>query len=449
MAVAMEMLTDRRSMAGTTSSSVVGPDVRSVALVTPAWPPGSQPNGIVTYTANIRSALRESGIRVFVLVLDDKLGQPDQDVIPVGPFGPAGRSYRTSIARRLWPERYYREHIAAAIVHRLRELKSRHGLQLVQMEESFGWAARVAQAGVVPTIVRLHGPWFLNGAVNAEPQDRAFHRRVEAELIGIRHADGVSAPSADVVERTREYYGIPLTGAAVIPNPTMPVPAAERWSIEHADREMILFVGRFDLHKGGDVMIDAMRRVLADRPTARLTFVGPDTGLRTGDGNVRHLQEYMAAALPDPALRDRIILKGFQRNDQIRELRRQALVTVVCSRYETFGNTVVEAMAMGCPLIATRVGGIAEIISDNETALAIEPGDADGLAKQILRLLADPNLAATLGNRAFATCSSQHSPQRIAKMTTDFYARILANTERVVMGAREVSGHRLGEGRIA
>ena len=143
------------------------------------------------------------------------------------------------------------------------------------MEESFGWPHSVCEAISIPVCVRLHGPWFLNGTVLGVPADENFREKLRDEGRAIKIADAVSAPSGDVLERVREFYGLALPDAEVIPAPTLPIAAAYRWRLEDCDRKQVLFIGRFDRHKGGDLIIEAFGRVLEVIPDARLLFCGP------------------------------------------------------------------------------------------------------------------------------------------------------------------------------
>ena len=108
-------------------------------------------------------------------------------------------------------------------------------------------------------------PWFLNGRALGAPEDEGFRRRVEEEGRAIRDADLITAPSHDVLEQTRAFYGLTLDEAEVIPDPAPRM--TEHWHLNDADPRRILFVGRFDRHKGGDLIIDAFGQVLAKFPT--------------------------------------------------------------------------------------------------------------------------------------------------------------------------------------
>src|SRR5262249_20946668 len=131
-----------------------------------------------------------------------------------------------------------------------RRAVAERGIQILEMEETFGWARWLRPAVSIPICVRLHGPWFLSGAAAGVPDDDDFRERIREEGRAIRVADAVTAPSRAVLERVRDYYGLPLPEAEVIPNPTWPIPVPERWRLEGCEPNQVLFVGRFDRLKG-------------------------------------------------------------------------------------------------------------------------------------------------------------------------------------------------------
>src|SRR5262249_38213008 len=98
-------------------------------------------------------------------------------------------------------------------------------------------------------------------------------------------------------------------------------------------------------------------------------------------------------------------------------------------RYENFPSTVVEAMTMGCPIVAARVGGIPEIVQDQVNGLTHRPEDPGDLAAQIIVLLNDPARASQLGGQAAATCESRYHPDVIAARMVDFYRQVIRRWE--------------------
>ena len=242
-----------------------------------------------------------------------------------------------------------------------------HDLDIFEMEETFGWARWLRKTSPIPICVRLHGPWFLNGRALGVPEDEGFRRRVEEEGRAIRDADLITAPSRDVLEQTRAFYGLALDDAEVIPDPAPRM--TEHWHLNDADPKRILFVGRFDRHKGGDLIIDAFGRVLAKVPDARLWFVGPDRGYIDTNGRTWHIEEYLRDRLPGALESKCVEWLGAQPFSALAPLRRKALISVVCSRYENLPLAVLETIALGCPLVAARVGGIPEVLDGHANGL--------------------------------------------------------------------------------
>jgi glycosyltransferase involved in cell wall biosynthesis len=306
------------------------------------------------------------------------------------------------------------------------QLHRQHNLQLVEMEESFGWAKMLAGRIPIPIVIRLHGPWCLNGVANGVVQDSEFYRRVAIEKAGILAADAISGPSSDVIDRTRAYYQIALQGATVIPNPVDVVPEAERWQFQACDRDRILFVGRFDRHKGGETMIDAFRLVLSQRPAARLDFVGPDDGFVDNSGRTWSFKDYLQQKLTQSE-QGGITFHGMQGRKIISALRRKAMVTVVPSRYETFGIAAAEAMAAGSPLVVCNGGALKEVVADHLTARVARAGDSADVAQKVLELLNDPSQAAALGRQAAISATERFAPDVVARQTAEFYLKLICS----------------------
>jgi glycosyltransferase involved in cell wall biosynthesis len=190
----------------------------------------------------------------------------------------------------------------------------------------------------------------------------------------------------------------------------------------------ILFVGRFDRHKGGDLMIEAFVRVLRALPEARLQFAGPDRGLIDDHGRSWNLEALVDDRLPGARTSGRVHLLGPVPHSSLPALRRQSAVSVACSRYENFPGTVLEAAAMGCPIVAARTGGIPEIIRDGVDGLLHRAGDPDDLAAKIIAMLSDPGRAAEFGRLAAARCDQEFDPIVIAERMVVHFRRTLAQS---------------------
>jgi glycosyltransferase involved in cell wall biosynthesis len=400
---------------------------RTVALVTPAWPPGLVPNGIVTYGAHIVSALRSRGLDVFVVAGEDTSPQRDPRV-SVPAARPRALPWR--VLRRVRdvvdPGGLEARRTAFDIAREVRRLHDEHGVELVEMEESFGLCGWVADQCPVPVVARLHGPWFLNGPLLSQERSRGFRTRVAREGRALERVAGISVPSRAVLERTRQHYGKAFQDAEVIPNPVPPVADERRWRAGACEPDTILFVGRFDRIKGADVLIEAFARIRATRARARLVFAGPDGGVTDAQGRRWSLLTFLEDRLPREADRTAVQWLGAMPADAIPDLRRRAAVTIVCSRWENFPYSLGEAMAHGCPIVATSTGGIAEMITNAQDGLLVPPGDSAALARATLELLEAPARAAALGGRAAETSMRLLAPETIGRETDAFYGRVLA-----------------------
>ena len=83
-------------------------------------------------------------------------------------------------------------------------------------------------------------------------------------------------------------------------------------------------------------------------------------------------------------------------------------------------------MACGCPIVATRVGGIPEIILDDKTGVLVQPDNPESLAAGVGRILADRGLAAQLGAAAAEDSNQRFHPRKIAEQTAEFYQSVIA-----------------------
>ena len=153
----------------------------SIGLVSPGWPLDAFPNGIITHVAGVAEGMRTLGHRTTILAGRVSPGDRDDSVYDLegvrtsqGPVRRVldGLGYRLAPLRTL--DRVYRRVLVATARRAIAE----RGIQLFEMEESFGWADRLQREIAIPVCIRLHGPWFLNGTTAGIAEDAAFRRRV-------------------------------------------------------------------------------------------------------------------------------------------------------------------------------------------------------------------------------------------------------------------------------
>ena len=147
---------------------------------------------------------------------------------------------------------------------------------------------------------------------------------------------------------------------------------------------LIGLVGRLESSKGQDVLLKAFAKICHEYPDLHVLLAGeppPEAG--DYDRKLRDLAQKLN-------IFDRVHFVGFQVNTP--PVYAALDVCVLASRKESFGLVLLEAMAMGVPLIATAAGGVPEIVKNGENGLLIPPEEPDALARALKRLIGDPNL---------------------------------------------------------
>jgi glycosyltransferase involved in cell wall biosynthesis len=396
----------------------------TVGLLSPDWPLDKAMNGIVSYVDGLNKGLARLGHKAYVLAshCDGPNTWPNVYVLQQDRQSALARM-RFGLAFQLNPLEAIRWKFGRALVETARRAITERGVELLEMEETLGLVQIVKRHLDIPVIAKLHGPHFLTGTLSGGSARVGFDRRIRHEGIAILKADAVSAPSFDVLERARRYYNVPLEGGVVIPNPAPIVERQKRWSFAECDPLRLLFVGRFDRVKGGDVVIDAFQRIVRRFPKMRLWFAGPDDGVIDAQNRRWSLAEYLTEKAPEVA--ECVDWLGKRPYSSLAELRQRAFISIVGSRYETFGMVSLEAMAHGCPLVATRVGGINEIVKDGVNGVLARPEDPDDLASGITRLLEAPEFASKLAQQAAEEAAQRYHPDTIARETAEFYREVI------------------------
>lgn len=247
--------------------------------------------------------------------------------------------------------------------------------------------------------------------MHSGPGDVVFERRKLGPLRSglfrsmFRHADVVLAVSAASAAALEEAYGI--AGVTVVPNPA---PAAPPGAPAEAAGAGVLYVGGFaNPVKGGEVLLAALARPEAAELEAELA----------GPGELPAAGEELLAARP------RLRWRGWLEQEQRLAALRAAPVFVLPSTSEGLPMALLEAMAWGRAIVATRVGGVPDVLSDGEDALLVEPGDEEALAAALARLAADAELRARLGPAArerAARLNSEEVTDRLDRIYRDLLA---------------------------
>jgi glycosyltransferase involved in cell wall biosynthesis len=316
-----------------------------------------------------------------------------------GPAVGGMRRHVESLAVGL-PEKGFEVAVAAPAAMQLGPLTARFGIELGDRPRpasdlSALWGLRQAVRGWRPDLVHAHGVKAALLALGSRLPGRppvvvTFHNLWHGGplTLPLRLVTQRAAAAVAVSEAVRERlaaHGIRPRELTVIPNgldltafsapraPCFPPPPDRPFTFA--------FVGRLTEEKGVRVLLEAARR-LPDAPEVRLVVAG--------DGPLR-------AAVEAEARRDgsRLEYRGHQHD--VRAIYEAADAVLMPSLAEGHPLTALEAMASGLPLVASRAGGLAEIVVEGETGLLVPPGDASALADAVGALAADRDRARALG----------------------------------------------------
>lgn len=261
----------------------------------------------------------------------------------------------------------------------------------------------------LPVITTLHGTDItLVGA------DRSY---LPITRYGIVQSDGVTAISHYLKEATKESFQ--FDDIEVIPNFICQTdyarhPVADlRSSLAPTGEPLLVHVSNFRPVKRPVDCVEILARVLKQGINARLAMVG--------DGSERTNVEHRARCL---GIYDRCIFVGKQ--PKIADYLSAADVLLLPSEQESFGLAALEAMACEVPVIASRVGGIPEVVTDEETGFLSEVGDVEKMAADAGRLLADETFRREMGKRARESAVSRYRTDIVIPQYIQFYEKVLA-----------------------
>jgi sugar transferase (PEP-CTERM/EpsH1 system associated) len=250
---------------------------------------------------------------------------------------------------------------------------------------------------------------------------RCWFNRITSPL-----PDRVACVSESVAEFAAQTIGIPPAQLAVIPNgiPLEDFHPAGR-SKARADlgiplRAVVVgTVGRLQPVKGTSYLLEAWALLASDHPDAILLLVG--------GGPQQAALERMSRRL---GISERVRFLG-DRAD-VPDLLRGMDVFALPSIWEGMPNAALEAMAVGLPVVATAVGGTAEVVVDGVTGLLVPPGNSDALAQSITCLLCDPALRHKMGQAGRERVVKHFSVGRMVEQTERLYEQLLV--EKGILG---------------
>jgi glycosyltransferase involved in cell wall biosynthesis len=188
-------------------------------------------------------------------------------------------------------------------------------------------------------------------------------------------------------------------------------------------------VSRLSRSKGIEHFLDAAALVSQRHPDLHVLIVGE--GVTTRDHGVTPDHSYQSSLVERAkrlGLGNRVVFTGYRAD--VPDLLRQVSMSVMPSLTEGLSNVVLESMAAGVPVVATRVGGTPEALEEGRTGLLVPPADPAALARAMNHLLDEPGLAAKMGVSGRRLVEEKFSMQQMVHATEQLYSDLLARRQR-------------------
>jgi len=242
------------------------------------------------------------------------------------------------------------------------------------------------------------------------------------EEFSLQNADAIMAYSGGVADVASQAYGLDRNAIDVIHCGVdtalfSPAPAGSPL----ADRPTVLFVGKMVKNKGPLVITEAVLALRDKYPDIRLQFIGTGTDIPL----------MIEARAREEAAEANIELLGFVELDRLPDYYRQAHVFCSPAEYEGFGQVYTEALACGCPVVASTSGGGSEAIDDGETGLLVPPNDVAATARALDAILGDPALRQRMSAAGLRRVADYFCMEQYIQRVVAVYEKAIAISQRL------------------
>lgn len=359
------------------------------------WP---EIGGTATFATRLLPVLKQRGYEILVVAAQSSPNQPSQDTfkgIPVKRFP-------------FWDQNTYK------MIERLSAIKKSVGIlkrefspdliHLNTLNLSHFFHLETKETHPSPVIATLHG---YKDSKELAPQNLSS---LEEKVL--HSANWVTGVSHSLMDKFRKLSPAIIQRSTVIHNgldipPVLPKPLP-------VDPPILLYLGRLVKEKGIDVALSAFPGILARFPLTRMVIAG--------DGPERPPLDQQARSL---GIRDSVDFLGWVSPDDVSDLINTASMVVVPSRWEEpFGFVALEAGLMARPVVATRVGGLQEIIVHSKTGLLVTKEDSQELCHAINSLLDNHEMAEQIGQAARCWTIEKFSLRRCVDAYDSLYQKI-------------------------
>jgi len=361
---------------------IKGPLLARVALVGPDTS-GSAPGGMATISRTLITGFA---------------GNPKIEIIPIPNFDEGSMFRRLTMGLR-------------AVLHIVR---LRHAIDLVHIQVATGWSierdlllASIARITGIPVVAQFHGA----GQIDDYTEGHAIHRLCYRALLRSSHNLALG-PNALSWMRSVDAN----VWAVIVPNG---VDVSNEPSAFPKGEPNVVFVGRLGERKGMFDLLSAMERLHRDGTRLHLSLLG--------DGDLEAVRAHVEGS---ESLRDYVLIQGWQGEDGVKEAIRSSWALVLPSYAEGLPMAILEAMASGRAVVATRVGETDSVVADGTNGLLVDAGDVTGLTEALRRVASDAAFAESLGREGHVLAQSRFSKGALLEELERIYCSLVdANNE--------------------
>ncbi|WP_282189010.1 glycosyltransferase [Azospirillum sp. SYSU D00513] len=401
----------KRTAHANTSSSAnstnnEGKKAMRISLLTPEYPPGERLGGIATHTHTMARALTRAGHEVQVVTPGVPGTHREEGVTVV----------RVGIGMRLHPilDRFRINRSIARAALRWRP----DVVHAAEFDANAWWLTRFSK---IPVVTRLATPSGMVKSINGKRWVPHTFLLDFLERDQTRRSAAVYAPTRAISVRVGDGWGIAPEGIQVIPNSlnlSAVREAGARLPAQPLPERFIVFFGRLEARKGIVPLGQALPAVLTAHPDVNAVIVGGEDPESAAE---------IARFKSDVArVADRVHLVGELPREEALAIVARAEISVVPSLWENFGFVVVEALALGVPVVASACGGNPEIIEPGRSGWLVQPGDGDALRDELLARLGDRKVLAAARETARER-SDEFDSDRVARRVSDLLQRACAS----------------------
>jgi D-inositol-3-phosphate glycosyltransferase len=399
---------------------------------------GKKTGGMNVYVRDYCRALGEAGVEVDVYTRS----QDDCQPMIKRELGPGGRVIHVAAG----PERPipvsdippYLDEFAANVIR----FAAHEGIDYDLIHSHYWLSGLVAEKlrfawGPLPIVHMYHTLGHMKNLIAADESERAPQIRLDGEVRVAQIADRLVAATPAEKSQLLQHLHADAAKIVVVPpgvdlkrfHPIDRAEAKGRLGIPCGEHT-ILFAGRIEPLKGIDTLLLAMSILQERHPQAvehtTVAIIGGDPWADTLDAEMARLQTLRS----ELGIHNLVTFLGAKDQDVLPSYYAVADMVVMPSHYESFGMVALEAMAMGTPVIASEVGGLAHLIQHSINGFHVPSRDPEALAAAILQLLQDAKLRKQLGNNASAYAQQYAWPNIVQCMLNVYEGMLEASASR-------------------